>query len=109
MFALALPRPGKISHVFMYPWARKQLRLCDDDALDIATNYLMLPVQAVLFKEAQATAAKATITAWQDGIKHRIKLRQSRTKCPCARKPINRQLNRQLFGPYSGCVTCSVK
>jgi hypothetical protein len=65
----------------------------------------MLTVQVVLFKETQATAAKAIVTAWQGGIKRRIKLRQSRKKCPCAREPINRQ----LFGPYSGCVTCSVK
>jgi hypothetical protein len=107
MFALALPRPGKISRVFMYPWPVSNFDYAMDDALDIATSYLLLTGVAVLFKEAQVTAAEATVTAWQCGIKHRInsltrRLRQSRKKCPCAREPISRQ----LFGPYSGCVTC---
>ena len=62
---------------------------------------------AVLFKEAQVTAA--------EGHSYRVARRDKALdqlanaaikavdeKVPCAREPISRQ----LFGPYSGCVTC---
>ena len=58
----------------MYSWPVSNFDYAMDDALDIAMNYLMLTGQAVLFKEAQATAAVAIVTAWQGGVKHRIKL-----------------------------------
>jgi hypothetical protein len=97
MFALALHVRVKYP-VFIVSLAESSF----DEALDIA-------IQVVLFKEAQATAAKAIVTAWQGGISTGSssltrRLRQSRKKCPCGR-----EINRQLFGPYSGCVTCSVK
>jgi hypothetical protein len=84
MFALALPRPGKISRVFMYPWPVSNFDYAMDDALDIAMFYLLLTGVAVLFKEV--TAAEAIVTAWQGGIKHWInsltrRLRQSMKKC----------------------------
>jgi hypothetical protein len=61
MFALALPRPGKISRVFIYPWPVSNFDYAMDDALDIAMIYLLLTGVAVLFKEAQVTAAEARV------------------------------------------------
>jgi hypothetical protein len=42
----------------------------------------MLTVQAVLFKEDQATAAKATITTWQDRIKAQDQVKAVEDKVP---------------------------
>jgi hypothetical protein len=58
----------------MYPWPIGNFDNAMDNALDIAMNYLMLTGDSMLFKEAQAAAARAIVTAWQGGIKHRIKL-----------------------------------
>ena len=58
----------------MYPWPVSNFDYAMDDALDIAMIYLLLTGVAVLFKEAQVTAAEAIVTAWQGGVKHRIKL-----------------------------------
>jgi hypothetical protein len=46
----------------MYPLPVGNVDYAMDDALDIAMNYLMLTGNAVLFKEAQATAARAIVT-----------------------------------------------
>jgi hypothetical protein len=51
----------------MYPWPVGNFDYAMDDALDIAMNYLLLTGNAVLFKQAQATAARAIVTAWQAG------------------------------------------
>jgi hypothetical protein len=53
--------------LFMYPWPVGNFDYAMDDALDIAMNYLLLTGNAVLFKQAQATAARAIVTAWQAG------------------------------------------
>jgi hypothetical protein len=45
-----------------------------DDALNIAMDYLDRTGHATRFKEAQSTAARSIIVAWQSGVKHRIKL-----------------------------------
>jgi hypothetical protein len=66
---MAFLYPVKIFGVFMYPWPVGNFDYVMDDALDIAMNYLQLTGQAVLFKEAQATAAGAIIAAWQRGVK----------------------------------------
>jgi hypothetical protein len=48
----------------------------------------MLTGQAVLFKEAQATAAVAIVTAWQGGVKHRIKLANAATNAVEEKVPV---------------------
>jgi hypothetical protein len=45
-----------------------------DDTLNIAMDYLYRTGHATRFKEAQSTAARAMIVAWQSDVKHRIKL-----------------------------------
>src|SRR5258708_31502129 len=57
----------------MYPWPIGNFDYVMDDALDIAMNYLLLTGQAVPFKEAQATAARAIVAAWQRQGTHKIK------------------------------------
>jgi len=100
MFALALPRPCKISRVFMYPWPVSNFDYAMDDALDIAMGGGAVQrgsgygggghsYRVARRDKAQDQLANAAIKAVEE-------------KVPCAREPISRQ----LFGPYSGCVTC---
>jgi hypothetical protein len=77
---MAFLYPVKIFGVFMYPWPTGNFGFVMDDALDIAMNYLLLTGQAVPFKEAQATAARAIVAAWQRGVTHRIKLANAAIK-----------------------------
>jgi hypothetical protein len=58
----------------MYPWPIGNFDYVMDDALDIAMNYLDQTGQAVLFQQAQNKAARAIVTAWQCGVRHRIRL-----------------------------------
>jgi hypothetical protein len=81
--------PVKISGVVMYPWPVGNFDCAMDDAFDIAMNNLMLTGHAVLFKEAQATAARAIVTAWQGGVKHRIKLANAAIKAVEEKVPVS--------------------
>jgi hypothetical protein len=72
----------------MYPWPVGNFDYAMDDALDIAMNYLLLTGNAVLFKQAQATAARAIVTAWQGGVKHRIKLANAAIKAVEEKVPV---------------------
>jgi uncharacterized membrane protein YfbV (UPF0208 family) len=72
----------------MYPWPVGNFDYVMDDALDIAMNYLLLTGQAVLFKETQATAAKAIVAAWHRGVKHRIKLANAAIKAVEEKVPV---------------------
>jgi hypothetical protein len=58
----------------MYPWPLGEFDNVMDVALVIAMNYLDRTGQAVVFKEAQSTAAMAIAVAWKGGVRHRIKL-----------------------------------
>jgi hypothetical protein len=80
LFSMTFLYLAKISGVFMYPWPIGNFDNAMDDALDIAMNYLMLTGHAGMFKEAQSTAARAIVTAWQGGVKHRIKLANAAIK-----------------------------
>ena len=44
-----------------------------DDTRNSAMDYLYRTGHATRFKEAQSTAARAVIVAWQSGVKHRIR------------------------------------
>jgi hypothetical protein len=64
----------KMSGCVMYPWPIGNCDYVMDDALNIAMDYLDRTGHATPFKEAQSTAARAIIVAWQSGVQHRIKL-----------------------------------
>jgi hypothetical protein len=58
----------------MYPWPVGNFEYVMEEALEIAMNYLSRTDQAVNFRVVQTVAAKAIITAWQAGVRHKIKL-----------------------------------
>jgi hypothetical protein len=64
----------KMSGCVMYPWPIGNFDYVMDDALNIAMDYLDRTGHATPFKQAQSTAARAIIVAWQSGVQHRIKL-----------------------------------
>jgi hypothetical protein len=58
----------------MYPWPFGEFDSVMDDALNIAMDYLIRTGQAVNFREAQETAAKAIAVAWRSGVRKRLRL-----------------------------------
>src|SRR3981081_4508142 len=58
----------------MYPWPFGEFDSVMDDALNIATDYLMRTGHAVKFQEAQEVAAQAIAVAWRSGVVHRCGL-----------------------------------
>jgi hypothetical protein len=58
----------------MYPWPVGNFDYVMDEALDIAMNYLSRTGRAVNFRVVQTVAAKAIISAWQGGARHKIRL-----------------------------------
>jgi ribosomal protein S7 len=55
----------------MYQWP---VDCVMDESLEIAMNYLSRTGQAVNFMAVQNAAAEAIITAWQGGVRHKIRL-----------------------------------
>jgi hypothetical protein len=79
----------------MYPWPIGDFDNAMDEALDIAMDYLERTGQAVKFTEVQRAAAVAIVTAWNMGVRHRIKLAH------VAIKAVEQKPAPQVRGPVS--------
>jgi hypothetical protein len=85
----------RLSERVMYPWPIGDFDCKMDEALDIALNYLECTGQAVNFIEVQRAAAVAIVTAWNMGVRHRIKLAH------VAIKAVEQKPAPQVRGPVS--------